>query len=249
MINPLLLHTNKDIPFRAGFCTIHNPSIEEIGMIGEETFQVGIRFLNFSKENLDDKDKNDLLDKSDFDILIAMMNLKEYSDYRLKAEMVLSLLFPSFDISIEKDKIVLARKDSNFNPFISARNYDEFKEIINEIFILTSNDIDSGGYNPEDKAAERLVKIFEDRKRKLNKMKGLNENSLEKQSIYGRVVSVLSIGLGMDKNILMKYTVYQLMESYKRYQLNLAYEMNIKARLAGATDIDDPPDWQDNILL
>lgn len=249
MTNPLLLHSNKEIPFRTGFCSIYNPSIEEIGMIGEENFHIGIRFLNFSKDTLDDKDKNDLLDKSDFDILIAMMNLKEeYSDYITKSIMVLSLLFPSFDISIEKDKILLAKRDSNFKTFISARNYDEFKEIIDTIFVLSSKDPDSGNYNPADGMAARIAKKLEERRMKLNKQKGI-DTSLEKQTLYGKIASILSIGLKMDINIFMKYTVYQLMMTYKRYQLNEAYEMNIKARLAGATDLEDPPDWQDNILL
>ena len=61
MLNPLLRDTKQDIPFVSGLCSIHNPTINEISMIGEEDFQIGIRFLNFNRNDFEEKDKIDLI--------------------------------------------------------------------------------------------------------------------------------------------------------------------------------------------
>ena len=74
MINELLLLSKNDIPFIEGHAVIHNPTMNEIALIGERAFNIGTQFLNFSKELLSSKDKNDLEDKSDFDIFMSVMS-------------------------------------------------------------------------------------------------------------------------------------------------------------------------------
>lgn len=247
MVNSLLLHSSSEIPFVTGRCSLHNPRINEIALIGEVPFQEGIRFLDFSKEKLTIKDKSVLLDKTDFEILLVMMNSKEYSDLKNKSVMVLTLLFPSYNISIDKDKISLVSKeDKGINTWIDDRNYYEFKEIIEKIFVLTSNSSNSSKYNPADGAAERIAEKINKANRKIAKNKGIN---LENSSLYGKMVSTLAVGLGKDKNVLMNYTVYQLQEEYTRYQRKVAFDINIQARMAGATDLDEAENWQEDIFL
>ena len=53
MLNTLLLLSGNDIPFIQAQISIHQPTIKEIGYIGEEEFHVGSRFLLFNKDNLD----------------------------------------------------------------------------------------------------------------------------------------------------------------------------------------------------
>ena len=249
MVNPLLLHTNNDIPFVAGRCVIHNPTIKEISMIGEEDFQKGARFLNFNKNNLDEKDKIHLSDKSDFEILIEIMKSKEYyTTFTSKSLLVLSLLFPAYEVQLKEDSIQLTNRENDFITKIDKDNYEEFKQIIIEIFVLESKEEGSGNYNPADGLAERIAKKLKDGQKKREKQKG-TENILEKKSIYGKMVSVLSVGLKKDKNELLNYTIYQLLDEYKRFQLKNAYDINIKARLAGATDLEDPEDWLEDLLL
>lgn len=247
MINPLLLHTNNDIPFLGGRCAIHNPTIKEISMIGEEDFQKGVRFLNFDKNNLDDKDKIHLSDKSDFEILIEIMKSKEYySTFTSKSLLVLSLLFPSYEVQLKSDAIQLTHRETDFITKIDKDNYEEFKEIIIEIFVLVSKDKDSGDFNPADGIAKKIAEKLQKGRMKVAKEKG---QDLKRTSVYGKMVSVLSVGLGKDKNELLNYTIYQLLDEYKRFQLKNAYDINIKARLAGATEIEDPEDWLKDLLL
>ena len=245
MDNPLLLHTKNDIPFVGGQCSIHNPTINEIALIGEEKFQKGIRFLDFSKNNLEEKDKIHLLDKSDFEILIEIMKSKEYNNFVSLSLLVLSLLFPSFEIAIKKDMIQLKSKENDFITKIDKENYNEFKEIIEEIFVLNSKE-EGASYNPADGLARKIAEKLKKGRDKVAKSRG---EELKNKSIYARIVSILSVGLGKDKNDLYNYTVYQLLDEYKRYQLNAAYEMNIRARMAGATDLDEPEEWMGDLLL
>jgi hypothetical protein len=48
-------------------------------------------------------------------------------------------------------------------------------------------------------------------------------------------------------NSLLNYTIYQLFDEFKRFQLKLAWDIHIKAQLAGAKDLEEVEDWMDDI--
>ena len=50
--NDLLFLSGNDIPFIEAQLIIHQPTIKEIGLIGEEVFFTGCQLLNFSKNLL-----------------------------------------------------------------------------------------------------------------------------------------------------------------------------------------------------
>ena len=58
MIPDLTLLSGVDIPFAEAGISIHQPSIKEIGLIGEETFYAGSELLTFSKDILKEEDRN-----------------------------------------------------------------------------------------------------------------------------------------------------------------------------------------------
>ena len=82
MLDELLLLSNNDIPFKEAQVNIHQPTIKEISLIGEESFHTGCQFLIFSSSNLADKDKNNLGNKTDFEIFMSIMNSKENVKYK-----------------------------------------------------------------------------------------------------------------------------------------------------------------------
>ena len=67
MNNELLLMSGADIPFISAQVNIHQPTIYEISLIGEESFFSGCQFLNFNKNMIDAKDNLDLTQMSDFE--------------------------------------------------------------------------------------------------------------------------------------------------------------------------------------
>ena len=96
MDNELLLLSGNDIPFIEAQVTIHQPTIKEIAYIGEEAFFTGCELINFSKNILSEQDKMNLEDKTNFDILIAILRERNavMQKNRNCVEMVLALIFP-----------------------------------------------------------------------------------------------------------------------------------------------------------
>jgi hypothetical protein len=57
MLSDLLLLSGNDIPLPEARLIIHQPTVKEIGFIGEDNFYLGCEFLTFSKNRLSTEDK------------------------------------------------------------------------------------------------------------------------------------------------------------------------------------------------
>ena len=240
-IDELSLQTGIDIPFRAARITIHNPTIEELSFIGEENFHAGLHFLCFDRNRLSAEDNLNLAKMSDFEIFMNMINNPQLAKYKVNVLMVLALLFPQHKIKIDKDQIILQLEDISS---INNLNYEEFKSILQQVFCLN---VDAEGkdssFNPADDMARKIAEKIQKGKARREKTKGGKEHS----SIYGQYISILSVGLQKSKKDLIKYTVYQIRDEMTRFQLKEAFDMNIKARLAGAKDVEEVDNWMKNI--
>ena len=242
IVNELLLLSGNDIPFVGGRINIHPPTIREIGYIGEDTFYSGIHFLNFNKDTLDAKDKSDLADKSNFNIFMSVMNSKKGAKHKTDALMVLTLMFPNVEIKIDKDKILLQQENISVKSSINEHNFDEFQNLIRQTFCL--NTIEGGkDFNPADALAEKVAEKLNKNRQKVAAKKEGNK----KIDIFSRYVSILSVGLQKDMNVLLGYTVYQLFDEMKRFQMKQDFDMYVQARMAGAQDLEEVKNWMDNL--
>ena len=238
MDNELLLLSKNDIPFLEAQVNIHQPTISEISLIGEESFFSGCQFLNFSKTMISTKDKVDLEDKSDFEIFMSIMCSSERAEFKNNATMVLTLLFPTSKIKFTNQAILLA--DGDRMARIDETNFDVFKKILISMFDLEDLGV-SGGYNPVGKRAEKIAE-------KLQKAKNRkSQDGPPKVAILSRYVSILSVGESKDMNDFMQYTVFQLKDEFKRYQMKQSFDMYIQAKMAGAKDLDEVDNWMDDI--
>ena len=189
---------------------------------------------------LEEEDRNNLSDIDDFDILMSILNEKSAVSQKISVELLLALLFPGYIISITETGFQL--KDSqNTVSVIDKNNYNEFKEIISAMFQL--NRLQEEEFNPINEAARKIAEKIKKGREKRAAAKGLNK----KFSIFSRYVSILAVGLQMDMNIFLNHTVYQLYNEFERFQKYLAFDINIRARLAGATEIDDVENWMEDI--
>ena len=247
MTSELLLLSGNDIPFIEGGFTIHPPTIKEIAYIGEENFFTGCELLNFSKDILNDEDKTRLEHLTNFEVLMSIMNdtniaIKRQATCLL---LVLTLLLPDYQISLNDDKIELTlvnEKDGRVEKrYINKQNFEQFKKLIKEIFCLKKSDSD---YNPEGSLAQKIAAKLRERQKKLAKQKGENSGKI---SIFSRYISILSVGLQKDMNSLLQYTPYQLFDEFQRYELKLQSDMYFKAKLAGAQDLKEVEDWMKDI--
>ena len=246
MNNDLLLLSKNDIPFLQARVNIHQPTLREISFISEESFHIGCQFLNFSIDKLSTEDKSHLINKTDFEVFMSVMNSKEKARYKVDALLVLTLLFPDFHIKLEVDKIVLEAKEGTFSSSINQLNFDTFKDILVSMFCLNDAEQKEGSYNPADQYAAKIAEKLKKRQSQLAKEKGVD---LKKVSIYSRYVSILAVGEQKDINELMNYTVYQLRAEFKRFQKKQEFDFYIKAKMAGAKDLEDVDNWMDEIHL
>lgn len=242
MDNELLLLSGENIPFIEAQLTIHQPKLREISFIGESSFFNGARLLTFEKKMLGaDKDNLELKDKTDFDIIMSIMSSSEKIEQKNDVILLLSLIFPNYQIKADKQEIILFNKDSGMSR-INNSNYETFRDIITSMFCLNDSFKEDKAFNPDGKRAERIAKKLEGARTR----KGKRSNTqTTKVAIYSQYISILSVGELKSINDLMNYTVYQITDEFKRFQKKTAYDLNIKARLAGATDLEDIDNWME----
>lgn len=236
-MSSLIYLSKNDVPFKEAQVNIHQPTINEISFIGEESFHVGCQFLTFSSNMIPIEDKVLLGDKTDFEIFMSIMNGKDQIKYCNDAVLVLTLLFPGYEIKLTGTEIVLQGPSGICR--INQLNFDAFKEIVSNIFQLNDSDT-NGAYNPADARAAKIAEKFNKRKQLLAERKG---ETLEDLSVLGRLVSILAVGEQKDMNSLMDLTVAQLKNEFKRYQLKYQNDIYFEAKLAGAQNLDEIEDW------
>lgn len=239
MIDLLTLETGADVGFRAGRLIIHQPSVFNIGFVGEEKFFNAVQTLTFNKTMLKNLDNLDLTKYSNFDILMSMIK-NSYEEKEEQVEnlyLLFDLLFPQQEIKIENSIIRIGEG------FLDNSNFEEFQQYIKQIFCIGTKN--GGEYNPvEGEMSARILKKLNDRKMKLAELKAEEESD---GSLFGKIVDILSVGERKSKIELLKYTVYQLQEEYERFNLKEYYDFYNRARLVGAKDLKEPEDWMKTI--
>jgi len=241
MENELLLLSGNDIPFIEAQITIHQPTIKEIAYIGEEAFFTGCELINFSKNILSEQDKVNLENKTNFDILIAILRERNAVMQRNRncVEMVLALIFPWYTIDIKQDAIVLAKEEENHS--INNENFEAFKIIFNQMFAFSRDN--TRDYNPSGEIAKRIAEKLQKRHQKLAE---LNEGK-KKIDILSRYISILAVGEQKDINSLLNLSVYQLFDEFERFKLKMNYDIYFQAKMAGAKDLKEVEDWMKDI--
>lgn len=242
MINELLLETGGEIPFPEGQLTIHNPKIREIALIGEEAFLSGCQFINFNKNKfLNDKDNFDLKDKSNFDIFMSIINDGEKASFKDNARLVFTLLFPGYTIKFTPTDIIVIGAEGPSR--INNTNFENFKDIFQQMFVLKDISFEMGDYNPIDKRSAKIAEKF----RKAKEKKNGSKEKTSKVSIFSRYLSILAVGEQKDLNVLKEYTVYQLQDEFTRFHMREDYNTYLSAKMAGVKDIDDVKHWMIDI--
>lgn len=244
MNNDLLLLSKNDIPFIEAQVVIHQPTIKEIAYIGEECFFTGCELLNFSKNVLSEEDKMNLKDKTNFDILIAILEEQNavMQKNRNCVEMVLALIFPLYSINFTNNAIELIEIENEEKHIINNDNFEIFKDIVNQMFCFSRDS--ARDYNPSGEIANKIAEKLRKRHQKLAELKNQSEKKID---ILSRYVSILAVGQYKDMNSLLEYSVYQLFDEFERYKLKTSYDIYIQAKMAGAKDLKEVEEWMKDI--
>lgn len=246
MLNELLLLSKNDIPFPQAEVVIHQPTIKQIGYIGQDSFYTGCGLLNFSKQNYSLQDNSNLENKSNFDILMSILQDKNplSQEKRVCLQMVLLLIFPQYTVRILPNCIGLIKEDKVYS--INNKNFDTFQNIIKDMFKLQDVFKGAKDYNPGNKRAEQLAEQFRRYHQKLAKIKNKNGEG-QNVTILSRYISILAVGENKNINDLLDYSVYQLFEEFERYKLKYQFDTYKQMKIAGAEGLKEPKNWMEDL--
>ena len=196
------LMTGVDLPIPALELVIHQPTIKEISMVGEQDFFVGIQILCVDKK-LYIEDEVLLETTSNFQIFMTMLNESQMADKKNCVIQVISLLFPDYKVIFTPRSIVLNQKEANVT--IDEGNFEILQELLREQFCLKGSGQEQ--FNPQSKKAKEIAQKLMKARQRVAQAKA-QENS---GSMFSQYLSVLTVGLGsMTLRECMELTMYQL---------------------------------------
>lgn len=226
---------------------ITQPTIRQICQFGEMNFLQGLQLLT----KMDDLIKDIQMDNSELSKLdsfqVLMIVLKNQEDLKDIITSFFALICPNYNIVFaEKTIDFYIEGDPNVKGKLHSYNIKDFSESINEIF-MPYTDEENSGFNPANEAAERIAqKLNEARNRNKRKASGSGDSS----SIFGMYASILSVGLGMDINVIFNYTPFQIYDTINRYWLKVQYDLYQKIATTPMMDVskmEEPKHWAKNI--
>lgn len=234
------LMTGVDLPIPELQIVIHQPTIKEISLIGEQDFFIGIQLLCIDKA-LYIQDESLLRNTTNFQVFMTIINEKQVAEKKAAVEQVLTLLFPQAKVIFTPRSIVL-----NYGEIIitiDEGNFEILQKLLKDQFCLKGSGQEQ--FNPQgEKAKEIAQKLMRARQRVAEqKMQGEGENG----SMFSQYLSVLTVALGINIIQLCDLTMYQVYDLMERYSLYLNWDLDIKSRLAGAKGDKPVENWMKNI--
>ena len=231
-----------DIPVPECQLIVHQPKIKDIALIGEETLFMGAQCLNVSKNLIQVQDKNILQDINNFQIFMMIMAEKEAVEKKIAVQKVFDLIFPDYKIMFTP-RSLLFQKEGQEMITVDENNFSYIQEIVKEIFCLRSSLTQSGSFNPADQKAKEIADNIARGRQRVAAQNGETNSSM-----FVQYISILTVGLqSMSLQDCCNLTMYQMLDLVERYSLYTNWDIDIRARLAGASPDEKPDNWMKNI--
>lgn len=230
-----------DLPIPECQLVAHQPTISEIAFIGEADFFIGVQALCLYKSMfVEDKTLSD--DITNFQIFMTIMMDKESKKQKNAVNMVLKLCFPEYKILITPNSLIF-NKEGQSQIMIDEKNFESLQVILRKIFCMKDGPMDQQAFNPGNAKAQEIAKKL---------MRGRDRIAAEKggsnSSVFSQYISILTVGLSsMSMQDLTKLTMFQLYDLIDRYNLYVKWDLDIRARLAGAKPKEESDNWMKNI--
>ena len=237
----LALMCGTDLPVPECQLIIHQPRIEEIALIGEESFFSGAQLLCLNK-TMFIQDKTLLATTTNFQIFMMIMSEKTAKQKKENVKAICTLLFPNYKVLFTPNSLLLQQQDSKESIIIDENNFESFQEILRLIFCTADGPMDQQTFNPANNKAKQIADKIMTGRKKVAEIKGATNIS-----VFSQYLSMLAIGLHISILELMKLTMFQLYDLVERYMLWTNWDIDLKTRLAGGKPEEHPDNWMKNI--
>lgn len=227
---------------------ISQPTVETVLRFGENSFFEVVNFLVQLKNLLSDMQSQ--YSEANFLSELSFFLAAYSEDPRLRKSVneFFELVFPQYKVEITANSIDFKDLEKGtvrgrINPF----NFDFLKDTIDELFLPNSIRDSEQNYNTVSAEANRIAEKLRSGRQKIAKQR--NEDDTD-NSMFGTYLSILSIGLGMDINILLKYTPFQLYDAFERYMAKETSDKHFKIStipFADTSKLEEPEHWTRNL--
>lgn len=235
--------SGQDVPIQECNIVIHQPTIKQIILFKETVFINAVQLLGKLDEYMNRlRESNSSVEEfTDFQLLMALLNQDE--ETRKNIGIFFELIFPQYKIEIREMEICFYYNDQRVG-IINIYNYQKFCDTIQALFGFPG---DNKKYNPVNDKAKELVNKFKKRAETLARKKGKSDDS---PSLFGSYISILSVGMNIDMNILLNYTPFQLYDTFNRYwkKNNSDFYQKISTTpMMDVSKIEEPENWTNNL--
>lgn len=229
------------------------PKIKDIVMVSSENdFMTIVHLLAHPNQfaSLIRQGKNGLDNVPDFQIIIEVLR-QENTQYSALFDSFFELCLPQFHVRCSKHSIEFVTDDGNVVGMLNAFNYDEFSQILSELFLPRQKEEDVDyKINESDETSKRLLEKIKRNRAALAKQRAERDGS--NISVFGLYISILSVGLGVDVNMFYGYTPFQLYDSFNRFLAKQArdkYEAMLTIPFADTSKLkeNEVPSWLENL--
>lgn len=194
--------------------------------------------------------KNVLNDIPDFQIVIEVLRQKG-NQFSVLVDKFFDLCLPDFTYSCGKHSIDFKNADGVTVGLLNTFNYPEFATTVRELFLPRQEEEEPEYHIDEtDARSRRLLEKIKRNREALAKQRA--EKNGTNVSVFALYASILSVGLGIDINVLYGYTPFQLFDCFQRFLMKMArdqYESMLLVPFADTSKIqeNEPSSWFENL--
>lgn len=241
MIDTLALMTGIDIPIPEIQVVIHQPTCKEIALAGRESYLLGAQCLCIDKVVFS-QGKSLLGDTTNFQIFMAIISDEQMKERQKDVLNALQLFFPSYSPKVLPRSLGLFDKESKEMKIIDDSNFDILQAYIKDIICLSE---DKDDFNPKDKKAKEIAEKLKRGRQRIAAQKAAENGGGD---MFTQYLSVITVALSsMSLKDAMELTMFQLYDLVERYSMYNAWDIDIRARMAGAKIDKEPDNWMKNI--
>lgn len=251
---------------------IHQPSIKEIALLGEQNFFDALSILEGSSSDFFIKQILKTTPSEEIGAIQAELNYTITSDldvfYRYclgkrEQQIMKSFFYLIFEslrninfVQIGNTKMLIQfsfhdcfSKEADQIQTITLDNkgFDELKDTISDMFSYETIENKEAKLNPAGEMAKKIAEKMAAAAERRAKIYGHNNKSKDTESIISTMVSILATSDGILLTEILKLTFPQVLIQLNRTQLLQQYHTQITLGAFGGLDANDLANWQESV--